>query len=318
MKRALLVGIDAYDRFPPLWGCVNDVVALHPHLARHEDGSPNLECQVVTTRPNQRVSRDELVLAVDRLLAPGASFAVLYFAGHGTARGGDVALTTSDGTTTTPGMLFAEVLERIGNSPVTEVAVLLDCCFSGGATNVGALGGQRAVLPDGLSVLTASRGDQLSAEGGNGRGQFSSYVEAALAGGAADVLGSVTMAGVYAYVSESFGAWDQRPTFKANIESLHEIRRCEPRVPLSLLRRLPTWFPTAEAVMALDPSYEPDADPPHREHEEVFAGLQQLRAARLLEPVGADHLYFAAMRSTGCALTPLGRHYWQRAASQRL
>src|SRR5947209_14326513 len=41
----------------------------------------------------------------------------------------------------------------------------------------------------------------------------------ALDGGAADVLGKVTVASVYAYLSETFGPWDQRPTFKADRKS---------------------------------------------------------------------------------------------------
>jgi hypothetical protein len=40
--------------------------------------------------------------------------------------------------------------------------------------------------------------------------------------------------------------------------------------------------------------------------------------ARLVEPVGADHLYFAAMQSGACRLTALGRHYWRMADEGRL
>jgi hypothetical protein len=42
MKRALLVGIDEYRQFNNLGGCVNDVRALEPLLAKNEDDSPNL------------------------------------------------------------------------------------------------------------------------------------------------------------------------------------------------------------------------------------------------------------------------------------
>jgi len=30
----------------------------------------------------------------------------------------------------------------------------------------------------------------------------------------------------------------------------------------------------------------------------------------LVEPVGAEHMYFAAIESKSCALTAVGRHYW--------
>lgn len=39
MKRALLVGVDAYDKFDNLQGCVNDVTALH-HCLRAMKTAP--------------------------------------------------------------------------------------------------------------------------------------------------------------------------------------------------------------------------------------------------------------------------------------
>ncbi|TFC91266.1 MULTISPECIES: caspase family protein [Cryobacterium] len=311
MKRALLVGIDFYENFNSLAGCANDAVALHPLLARNEDDSPNLDCKVLTAK-NQTslVTRDALLSLLDELLAPGSDFALFYFAGHGAPVNGDVALVTSDGTPMTPGVAFSEVLERIGHSAVKEVIVILDCCFSGGATTIGALGNKLANLPQGLSVLTASRDDQVSMETEDGRGQFSTYLEGALDGGAADVIGHVNMSGLYAYLSESFGAWEQRPTFKANIDRLHDIRLCDPRVPLATLRMLTNWFPTPGYDLALDPSFEPTEEPSDAENERIFSGLQKYRACRLIEPIDEEHLYYAAMRSTGCRLTPLGKHYW--------
>lgn len=319
MKRALVVGIDYYDHYNDLAGCANDATALHPLLARNEDVSINLDCRIVTaTDPSSRVTRDELLPMIDATLAPGAEFALFYFAGHGAPVRGDVALVTSDSTEHTPGVQFSEILERIVASPVQEIVVILDCCFAGGAATIGALGTTLANLRPGVSVLTASRNDQTSAETPAGRGLFSAYLEGALDGGAADVLGHVNVSGLYAYLSESFGAWEQRPTFKANIDRLHDIRVCNPRVPLGDLRNLPTWFPVVDHDYPLDPSYEDTAEPRHPEHEAILKAFQRLRACRLLEPIGEDHLYYAAMNSTGCHLTPLGRHYWQLARSERI
>ena len=42
LKRALLVGIDYYEHFAPLYGCANDAEALLRLLAKNEDGGPNL------------------------------------------------------------------------------------------------------------------------------------------------------------------------------------------------------------------------------------------------------------------------------------
>lgn len=308
MKRALLVGIDKYDNYSALGGCVNDVHAVLPLLARNEDGSPNFECQSLTSDV-EKVTRDGLLRGLDSLLAGGADAAVFYFAGHGGGTGSDVNLVVANGTQRTPGVPLAEILGLVQTSPVKEIVVVLDCCFSGAAGGVPQLGGDAAALRSGVTILTASRGDQTSAETLVGRGLFSTFLEGALDAGAADVIGKVTLAGMYAYLSESFGAWEQRPTFKANVERAQELRQCSPVVPLEGLRELPQIFPTPEHEYPLDPSYEPTEEPRDVEHERVFALLQKCRAAKLVDPVDQDHLYFAAMRSTACRLTPLGRHY---------
>jgi Caspase domain len=310
VKRALLVGIDSYQNYQGLTGCVNDVAALTPLLRRNEDDSPNFAVQSLRT-DERPVTRETLFAALRRLLDPGADMALFYFAGHGAPANGDVALVGCDGTPTTPGVRLSEVLELVHNSLVQEVVIILDCCFSGGAGSVPVLSGNLAFIRSGLSILAASRSDQVSSETRGGRGMFSTYLEGALEGGACDVLGHVTVAGLYAYLSESFGAWEQRPVFKANIDRLHKIRTCSPSVPMPILRRLAQWFPTPEAEFALDPSYEPDAEPRNAEHEAIFAMLQKCRAAELVEPVGEEHMYYAAMHSKTCRLTPLGQHYRQ-------
>jgi hypothetical protein len=167
-----------------------------------------------------------------------------------------------------------------------------------------------------VSLLAASRSDQVAAE--TDRGRFSTFLAGALDGGAADVVGRVTIAGVYSYLDESFGAWDQRPAFKANVDRLHELRRCRPAVPLPELRQISELFPSADHVLPLDPSYEPSSEPRDPEHERVFSTLQKYRSAKLLEPVDAEHMYFAAMESKACRLTPLGRHYRDVAEDGRL
>jgi hypothetical protein len=319
MKRALLVGIDHYYHTQNLAGCVNDVRALHPLLARNEDNTRNLDCKLlVSTVESEGITRDQLLEQIRALLTPGADFALLYFAGHGMAVNGDVSLATSDGRNNTPGVRFGEVLDQLKRSPVQEVVILLDCCFSGGAGTIPVVTDTASLLRNGLSVLTASRSEQESMETAAGRGLFSTYLEGALNGGAADVLGHITVAGLYAYLSESFGAWEQRPTFKANIDRLHDLRQCNPVVPLTTLLALPRWFPTAEYQFPLDPSYEPDAPPSDHERESIFEQLQICRAAKLVEPVGTSHMYYAAMQSRSCRLTPLGKHYRDMAKADRI
>lgn len=317
MKRALLVGIDTYDSFDGLAGCVNDVHALVPLLSRNEDDSPNFDCRSITS-DRDRVERRTLLEACDELFAPGADVALLYFAGHGAPAKNDVVLVTQEGVANDPGVSLSLVLGKVQSSSVREVVIVLDCCFSGGGGGVPQLGADVAILREGVALLSASRSDQPAGETATGRGIFSFYFCGALDGGAADVLGKVTLAGVYAYLSESFGPWDQRPMFKAHVDRLHELRHCSSAVPISDLRRFPEFFPDANTEFPLDPSYEPDAEPEHAEHEAIFSILQRCRAAKLIEPVGADHMYFAAMQSKACRLTPLGKHYLRMAKQRRL
>ena len=289
---------------------------MEPLLTRHEDRSLNFQCQCLTSDSTQ-ITRANLLGGLDRLFAPGADVALLYFAGHGAQQANDVTLVTQNYTQSDPGVNLSEVLGKIEGSSVREIIIILDCCFSGGAGGSPQISGNTALLRHGVSLLTASRNDQTAAETPDGRGAFSSFLCGALDGGAADVLGKVTLAGVYAYLSESFGAWDQRPMFKAHVDRLHELRHCAPAVPLEELRKLPSLFPTSNYSFPLDSSYEPDAEPPHPENQGVFAILQHCRSAKLVEPVGAEHMYFAAINNQSCCLTPLGKHY-RRLAEQDL
>ncbi len=317
MKRALLVGIDKFENFNDLRGCVNDVNSLSPLLSSNEDGSPNFDCREINS-DKENINRSTLIESVKKLLDPGADIALFYFASHGSPDNNDVILVTQDGTQSDPGVRLSSILGYVKNSEVREVFIILDCCFSGSGGGVPQIGDDVAVLREGVGILAASRGDQPAAEMPTGRGMFSFYLCGALEGGAADVLGKVTIAGIYAYLSESFGPWDQRPTFKANLDRLHELRQCSAAVPIEDLRNLPCIFQNPDQDLPLDPSYEPDAEPRDTEHEKIFGILQNCRAAKLVEPVGSEHMYYAAINNKSCRLTPLGKHYFRMAHKGRL
>jgi hypothetical protein len=314
MRRALIIGIDDYPT-APLKGCVNDARAMHSRLVTHEDGAPNFDCRLLTS-PADIVSREAILEAVEGLLAPGADVALLYFSGHGASDQNDGYLVPGDWTDSRDGVRMSDVLLAIDRSDVREVLILLDCCHSGRFGEAAFVGGG-SVLKEGVSILTASRRDQPAMEHG-GAGVFSSLLCGALDGGAADVLGIVTLAGVYAYLDESLGAWDQRPLFKSHVSRLIALRECSSAVPRERLRKLPEWFPAVDDEFPLDPSYEPEAEPRDAENEATFSALQSCRAAKLIEPVGADHMYFAAIESKSCRLTQLGRRYWRLAKDERI
>ena len=315
MRRALVVGIDDYP-WAPLAGCVADATAIADVIRTHADGSPNFACQMLTA-PFETIDRALLRERIVALFGTPADIALLYFSGHGTENNLGGYLVTPDARRYDQGVAMSEILTLANLSRAAEVVIILDCCDSGALGQVPAIDNDRAILREGMTILAASRAAESAVEV-DGRGLFTTLVCDALAGGASDPIGSVTVASVYAYVDQSLGAWEQRPLFKSHVSKLSPIRRNEPAVELAILRDLPTWFPHADSVFPLDPSYEPEAEPRDAEHEGVFSHLQRCRAARLVEPEGEDHMYWAAMRSKGCRLTALGRHYWRLADGGRI
>jgi hypothetical protein len=314
MRRALIVGIDEYPR-SPLRGCVNDANEVARLLKMHQDGSPNFECQMLTAPPFP-VTRAILKGKIDDLFRDEADVALLYFSGHGFSNSLGGYLVSQDATRYDEGVSMVEVITLAHNSRAREVVIFLDCCYSGAMGALPILNNQ-TVLREGISLLTASRGSQVSVEIG-GRGRFTLLLCAALEGGASDVLGKVTVASVYAYVDQALGAWEQRPLFKALVSQLITLRNCSLVVPLDILRLLPKYFSRTDSEFPLDSSFEPDAEPHHPENETIFSHLQKYRAARLVIPVGEDHLYFAAINGKSCKLTPLGQLYWSLANTGKL
>lgn len=311
MRRALLVGIDDYD-FARLSGCVNDATNMKKLLSRNEDGSPNFACKVLTA-PRENITRSFLKEQISELFAYDADVALFYFAGHGTFDNLGGYLVTQDAAKYDEGVAMRDVLSLANQAKkIQEIVIILDCCHSGFLGSTPEIDNEKAILREGVSVLTASRSSQTAAEIG-GSGLFTTLVCAALEGGYADVCGNVTVAAVYAYVDQALGAWEQRPLFKSHVSKLIPLRKCKPIVELSILRMITKYFPNPNYEFKLDPSYEPDAEPKNPKHEKIFSHLQMYRAAHLVEPVGAEHMYFAAMESKSCKLTPIGQFYWRLA-----
>lgn len=315
-RRALVVGIDDYPS-APLSGCVNDATAMAELLGKHHDGSPNFDVKLMVAPPDA-MTRAKLKAAIERLFQHDqAEVALFYYSGHGTENDLGGYLVTPDATKYDEGVNLGDVLTYANSSPAKERVIMLDSCMSGAFGSVPTVGNNTALLSEGVSVLTASRAGQVSVESG-GRGVFTEMVCGALEGGAADVLGDVTAAAIYAYVEQTLGPWDQRPLFKAHLSRLVSLRKTQPAVEAEVLRRLPEWFPGAMDEFPLDPSYEYTTEVKDDAHVDIFKKLQRCRDAKLVEAVGEEFLYWAAVNSKSCRLTPLGRHYWRLAQAGRI
>ncbi len=319
MRRALCVGIDQYSD-GSLRGCVSDAERIVAVLTTNHDGSPNFDCRILTApvggAPNL-ITRAALREAIEKLFRDKADVALLHFSGHGTVNNLDGYPVTQDAKKYDEGVAMADILKWANDSKAAEVVLLLDCCFSGALGNPPAVDNTKTLLREGLSILTASRGDQPSVETGGG-GLFTSLVVDALTGGAADILGAVTAPSVYAYIDAALGAWDQRPLFKSHVSRLIPLRRCAPPVDRETLRKLPSLFPLPAEDLLLDPSYEPTSPTADPAKTTIFRDLQTLSRVHLVVPCDAQHMYDAAMRSKACRLTPSGRYYWRLAMNNRI
>ena len=317
MRRALLIGIDHYPN-APLGGCVADAERLAKLLESNEDGSPNFDCRLLLgERGSGGLSKARALDSVEQHLSREADSALLYFAGHGliTSRGGFLA--TSDARRHEEGIAMRDLLLLVNRSPIDDVTLLIDCCHSGGFGTVSGDGPEPASLREGVAVMMASGEDELSVESGRA-GIFTSLVCDALRGQAADLLGRITVAGLYTHAEFQLGAWDQRPRFYANLKRLSVLRSTRPRVGRALLRKLPEFFASASASYALDPSCEPSSPTFERSRGDTFAELQQLAREGLVEPVDAPHMYGAAMSGKSCRLTAAGESYWLLASRRRI
>ena len=316
VRRALTVGISDYPT-GQLPGCVGDARAMAQVLRRHHDGEVNFDVELRTSH-EATVTRAMLRERIGALLRHPADVALLYFSGHGSEDAVGGHLMTTDGAEHDPGVPLADVLALANRATdIGEIVIIVDSCHGGWLGSVPATGTTHAQLREGLSILTASRAAESAYEEGGG-GVFTKLVLSALEGGAADVLGHVSVAGIYAHVSQALGAWDQRPLLKSHVARMLTLRRAPPAVPLTTLRRLPEWFAADDAVFPLSPRHEPTADPRDEDAEGTFRCLQQGNRAKLVEPIGEQDMYWAAVRATGCRLTTLGRFYRRLAADGRI
>lgn len=315
-RKALIVGINYYSHLRPLCGCVDDAYSVKQVIDRHGNGSVNFASRLLTGTGNSNaVTRQDLKTAVRELFEGDSDIALLYFAGHGCALDTGGYLCPSDATTGDDGLSLGDVLTWANRSDAKNKVILLDSCNSGAAA-ASSIAPHVSELVEGMTVLTAATADQYAKEDDSG-GVFTTLLVDALQGAAANLVGDITPGSVYAHIDQSLGPWQQRPVFKTNVKSFVSLRTVPAAVDLADLRRLTEFFPAPGAEFKLDPSFEPERDPPSLdglpapdpENTRTFAILQQLNRVNLVAPVDAPHMYHAAIESKSCKLTVLGEHY---------
>ena len=313
--KALLVGIDNYPHGNELDCCVNDVDCLKKAIEFNYDGNRNFS---VKTLINEEASRSGIRNGLNELFSGEGTIALFYFSGHGIDDKNDGFIVAQNFEKDDYGISMAEILRISSQSQFTYKIIILDCCHSGFVGNYGMIG-DTSVLGDGTVIMTASRKNEYSVEV-DGHGVFSNLLIEALNGGATDILGNVTPGSIYAFIDQALGLWAQRPLFKANISSFISLKKNQPKIEINDLKEAIELFDSEDSIFELNPSFEKtnikggehkNCEPyAIEENVQKFTKLQLCNRNGLVVPYESSDMYFAAMNSKGCVLTPLGKHYW--------
>ncbi|VEF07626.1 Uncharacterized protein containing caspase domain [Pseudomonas fluorescens] len=310
MRKGLFIGINDYKHISRLSGCSNDAMAMASVLKTDANGDPNFK-NIVLTSAEDYLSREKLEDQIRELFSGDCNVALLYFAGHGgfDNDNDEGMLLPQDFRNPKDGIRISDILNWATKATrIKNKVIILDCCQSGSAGEVRALRSESSVVGEGMTILTACKKEEPAMEGAQ-HGVFTGLLLQALHGGAANILGKITPGSLYSFVDNALDAWEQRPVFKTNVSQFISLREVSPLIPKEILRKLPEWFTEAESVFPLDPSYEPTEATFVAEHGEIFAQLQKCNRHSLIEPMDAEHMYYAAIHSTGCRLTALGAYY---------
>lgn len=330
MKKALVIGIDDYTPPNELHGCVNDAVEMAGTLEANGDGSPNFEVRRMISSEGA-ITSENLHEAIKDLFQGEAETVVLYFAGHGilNEETNNGFLVTQDGKHPNWGVSLSGVLQQANaaHPRIKSCVIMLDSCQSGFAGEISGLGAAGiSAIGSGVTILTACHKDGFAGEE-NGHGKFTDIMLDGLKGASTDVIGRVTPASLYAHVDQTLGAWEQRPIYKANVQSFVTLREVAPKVSKEILRRLPQYFPTASYVYALDPSFEPDrgkeADrlsgiPVNDDNVRIYRELQKCHQHGLVTPTDHEYMWHTAVHSGGVRLTATGAHYRRLAEKKKI
>lgn len=310
MRKGLFIGINDYKHISRLSGCSNDAMAMASVLKTDANGDPNFK-NIVLTSAEDHLGREMLEDQIRELFSGDCNVALLYFAGHGgfDNDNDEGMLLPQDYRSTKDGIRISDILNWASKATrIKNKVIILDCCQSGAAGEVRALRSESSMVGEGMTILTACKKEEPAMEGSQ-HGVFTGLLLQALHGGAANILGKITPGSLYSFVDNALDAWEQRPVFKTNVSQFISLREVSPLIPKEILRKLPEWFAEAESTYPLDPSYEPTEASFDQEHGEIFAQLQKCNRHSLIEPVDAEHMYYAAIHSTGCRLTALGAYY---------
>lgn len=307
MRGALIVGVNEYS-FGKLPGCVKDAQDLAKVLHRDDFNKRNFDIDLMIS-DQESITQKSLRKRIETLFSTNSEVALFYFSGHGTENNLGGYIVTQDAEKYNEGISVYEILQIANESNARDKIIILDCCNSGHMGNLPVVKNDMALLSKGVSIITATNAKQNSYNTSSGS-LFTSLLIQSLQGGAADILGKVSIPGVFSYLDQALGFFHIRPLFKSHVESLVSLRDCKPALELDILQKITEYFHTDDFLFPLDPEFEPTFDNHVIEKVKVLEHLQKFRDARLLLPIGESHMYDAVMQSKECGLTAHGKYYW--------
>lgn len=334
-RTALVIGIDTYKSAGDLKGCVADAIKIAALFEYHENKERNMDVVLRTSNNTQLVQKRSLLIDIAKLFSNSSlELAVLYFAGHGYTEPvtGETYLVTTDGGADAMdwGIPLSTILRMANTSTARSSLIILDCCHSGSMGKISAIDSTNdiSILAHGVSIITASKENELAIEYGT-HGLFTALLIDGLEGAAADVTGVVKPAALYTLIDQALTTHEQRPLYKAVVDSQIELRRITPIINLVVLRKLASeYFPSdATAYYSLGPEDEPDRGDFEEQYKHIKVDGKRVKAYRdlqacaklgLVVPDGYPHMWDAAMHKTGCILTALGRYYWKLGKRNRI
>lgn len=317
MRKALIVGINYYGGDNDLSGCVNDAYNLSKVLERNADGTLNFDVNLMTAvDESTAINKSMLKDNIEKLFADDSEIALFYYSGHGYIESTGGYIVTSECQRGDEGMDLNSLMTIVNNSDAKNKIIILDSCHSGDAGS-SQYNDSLSVLSEGTTILTACSKEQYAIEDKD-TGVFTNLLVDALYGAASNLIGDVTPGSVYAHIDQSLGAWEQRPIFKTNVKEFVSLRKNIPSISVEDLRKITDLFKNPSDIFNLNPTYEPDSEEYDEENGKKFEVLQKYNRVNLVVPVEEKHMYYAAMNSKGCKLTPLGIHYWKLVNKNRI
>lgn len=322
MNKALIIGISDYNG-AALKSPLRDATGLAEVLEFNEDETRNFEIKLLVNTKR----KTELLEEVKDFYQGDPEISLFYFSGHGAVTDTGAFLATPDYHQNDPGIKMDDIIKMAASSRAQNKIIILDCCFSGQMGETIFSPENSSQIYDGMTILTASRKNESSLEV-DGKSVFTNLLIEALYGGAADVQGRITPGSIYAFIEQSLGEYQQRPIFKTSVSRFVTVRKTNPTLSHKEIRQITKIFHSQNDVYPLDPSHEFTNNPdiiheviePYANERNVlvFKLLQKFVSSGLVIPVGEKHMYFAAMNSKACKLTPLGKHYWNLVSSKKI